>query len=153
MVQNNANETNATKSSSNETNGSTPRELFLQSVQRCTASAGFIPSFYERFLAISDEIRSKFLFTKFEKQNEMLRRSLELCAGATAGEPDSLAEINERAETHDRHHLNIDAHLYEYWLEAIIETAQEFDQEWSDEVELAWRRILGFAVQHMTRKY
>ena len=131
----------------------TPKELFLQSVGRCVASGAFIPAFYERFLGASEEIKNKFRFTDFKKQNELLRRSLELSAGATAGEPEALREINERATTHDRHHLNIEPRFYGIWLETIIETAADFDDQWTDAVEAAWRRILGHVVQHLIRKY
>ena len=131
----------------------TPKEVFLQSVGRCVASEAFIPAFYKRFLGSSEEIRHKFRFTDFEKQNKMLARSLELCAGATAGEPEALAEINERATTHDRYHWNIEPRMYDMWLESIIETARDFDDQWTDAVEAAWRTILGHVVQRMVRKY
>jgi len=113
----------------------------------------FIPTFYERFLGASDEIKDKFQFTDFKKQNIMLRRSLDLCAGATAGETDALREINERAATHDRYHLNIEPRHYDVWLRTIVATARDFDDQWNDEAEAAWRKILGHVVQHMTRQY
>ncbi len=131
----------------------TPKDQFLQSVERCSAAEGFIPAFYERFLDSSEEIRDKFRLTNFEKQNKMLLRSIQLCAGATAGDPEALHEITERATTHDRHHLNIEPRLYDGWLAAIIETARDFDKQWNDSIESSWRRILGFVVQHMTRQY
>ena len=131
----------------------TPREVFAQSVARCVTVEGFIPAFYERFLGSSDEIKKHFRFTDFEKQNKMLARSLELCAGATAGEPEALAEIAERATTHDRNHLNIEPRLYGIWLESIIATASDCDDQWTDATEAAWRRILGHVVDHMVRKY
>lgn len=131
----------------------TPKEVFLKSVKRCAGTSAFAPAFYERFMGSSDLIREKFRFTDFETQHKMLVRSLELCAGATAGEPESLAEMRERATTHDRDHLDIQPELYEVWLETIIATARDFDEEWSDGVEAAWRRILGHVVQHMVRKY
>jgi hemoglobin-like flavoprotein len=131
----------------------TPKELFLQSVGRCLASEAFIPAFYDRFLSASDEIKNKFRFTDFDKQNAMLRRSLELAAGATSGDPESLREISARAETHDRYHLNVEPRLYDIWLETIIETARDYDANWSEVVEASWRSILGHVVQHMVRKY
>jgi hemoglobin-like flavoprotein len=134
-------------------NEPTPKELFLQSVGRCLALEAFIPAFYDRFLSASDEIRNKFRFTDFEKQNAMLRRSLELSAGATSGDPESLREISTRAETHDRYYLNIEPRFYDIWLETIIETARDYDVRWNEGVEAAWRSILGHVVQHMVRKY
>ncbi len=131
----------------------TPKDLFLESVGRCTASEAFIPAFYECFLNSSDEVKHKFRFTDFEKQNKMLLRSLQLCAGATSGDPEALREINQRATTHDRDHLNIDPKLYDLWLNALIATARDFDDQWDDIVEAAWHRILGHVVQLMVRKY
>ncbi len=131
----------------------TPKELFLQSLERCMTSEEFIPAFYERFLTSSEEVKRRFRFTDFDKQNKLLRRALQLCAGATSGEPESLREITERATTHDRHHLNIEPKLYVLWLDAIVATASGFDDQWGDDVEEAWSRILGHVVQHMIRKY
>ena len=104
-------------------------------------------------MGASDEVKHKFRFTDFEKQNKMLARSLELCAGATAGEPAALAEMSERARTHNRHHLNIGPRFYDIWLETIIATASDFDDQWNDTVEAAWRIILGHVVDHMIRSY
>ena len=129
------------------------KDLFLQSVNRCVGNEEFIPAFYERFLGSSEEIKDKFRSTNFDRQNKMLARSLELCAGATAGEAKSLAEITERATTHDREHLDIEPRLYDVWLETIVATASDFDDAWTDSVETAWRTILGHVVQRMIRKY
>jgi hemoglobin-like flavoprotein len=131
----------------------TPKDLFLQSVNRCVGNEAFFRAFYERFLGSSEEIKDKFRFTDFDKQNKMLARSLKLCAGATAGEAESLAEITERATTHDRNHLDIEPRLYDVWLEAIVAAASEFDDEWTDSIEAAWRKILGHVVQRMIRQY
>lgn len=83
----------------------------------------------------------------------MLLGSLRLSAGAANGEPESLAELTERAETHDRQHLDIKPELYDLWLDNLIITAQEFDSEWNDSIENAWRSILGFVINRMVAKY
>lgn len=129
------------------------RSLFLQSVNRCLDCEEFLPAFYERFLGASDEIRSKFRFTDFNRQHRMLRRSLELCAGALSNKPEALCEIHERAATHDRDHLNIEPWHYDAWLEAMIGTACDVDDQWSEAVEAEWRKVLGHVVQHMIRRY
>jgi len=101
----------------------TSKQLFLHSVTRCMEDHAFIPAFYEQLFNASDEIKAKFRFTDFEKQNAMLRRSLLLCAEATAGRTEALREVNERATTHDRDHLNIEPHLYAVWTDTLIATA------------------------------
>ena len=52
-----------------------PKDLFLDSLNRCAASDNFIPAFYDRFLASSDEVQAKFEDTDFTVQNRMLLRS------------------------------------------------------------------------------
>lgn len=130
-----------------------PKDIFIRSLNRCLSSDEFIPKFYERFLGSSEEIKDKFKLTDFEKQNKMLQRSLELCAGATSGDQDSLREMNERAETHNRYNLNIEPHFYDIWFESLIANASDFDDQWDDTIEKSWRRILGHVVQFMVRKY
>jgi hemoglobin-like flavoprotein len=130
-----------------------PKDRFIQSLDRCSGNADFIPAFYDRFLSVSDEIRHKFRHTDFEQQNQMLLRSLSLAADATSGKPESLRELRERAETHDRHHLNIEPHLYSIWLDCVVETASEFDTEWNESTEEAWKAILGHVIKHMTKHY
>lgn len=134
-------------------NNSTHKEIFLQSLERCTKSEDFIPQFYQRFLSASDEIRDKFKHTDFEQQNKMLIRSLKLAAGATAGEQKALEELRDRAETHDRQHLDIKPELYNHWRNAIIATAGEYDTNWDNAVEEAWHSILGYVIKHMTKYY
>lgn len=130
-----------------------PKDVFLQSLDRCVIAPEFMQAFYDRFLGSSEEIRNKFAGTDMYLQKQMLIRSLKLSAGATAGDRESLQEINDRAETHARDRLNVRPELYNYWLDAIIAAAEEFDPQWEPAVESAWRRILGHVIKHMVRRY
>ncbi len=130
-----------------------PKNLFLQSLERCSEDEDFIASFYDNFLGASEEVREKFAETDFTRQNRMLLKSLRLCAGATAGDLAALRELRERAETHDRQHLNIRPELYDLWLDAIIKTAREYDELWSPDIEEAWNTILGHVIHHMIKYY
>ncbi|MCA8883181.1 MAG: globin, partial [Rhodobacteraceae bacterium] len=82
-----------------------------------------------------------------------LLHSLNLSAGAVSGEPFALRELKERAESHDRHHLNIEPHLYDFWLNALIETAREFDDKWNPTIEHAWRTTFQHVIDYMRRRY
>lgn len=130
-----------------------PKDAFLESLERCSDNEAFIPAFYERFLSSSEEVRDKFIHTDFDQQNRMILQSLRLAAGATAGEPASLRDLRERAETHSRHRMNIKPKMYDWWLESLIETAREFDPVWSEGIESAWRVILGHVIRHMVKWY
>ena len=131
----------------------TPKDVFLDSLARCRQRPAFLAAFYRRFMASSDEVRQAFEDTDFRHQHRMLARSLELTAAATAGDASGLRELTDRATTHDRHHLNVRPELYDLWLDAMIETARETDPFWDDEVEQAWRIVIGYAVRHMQKYY
>ncbi len=129
------------------------KKLFIDSLDRCAVSEDFIPSFYEHFLAVSDEISEKFRNTDFELQNRMLLKSLRLSADATSGVPEALKELRARAESHDRYHLNIEPRFYEHWLSAVVETASDFDPKWNDEIKESWEVVLGYVIKHMIKYY
>ncbi len=129
------------------------QDQFLRSLELCADDPRFMSDFYDRFLSTSAEIRDKFRHTDMEAQKEMLLRSLRLSAGATAGDPESLRELKQRAETHNREHLNIEPILYDFWLNTIIQMASEYDPEWNSDVEHIWRTVLGHVVREMRNSY
>ncbi len=131
----------------------TPRELFEKSLDRCLQSNSFIPTFYDKFLDSSVEVRKKFVQTDFRQQNRMLAMSLKLTAAATAGVPAGLAEIKMRCESHDRHHLDIKPHLYDLWLSSVIASARLHDKSWDARTEDAWKTILGHVINRMKKAY
>lgn len=131
----------------------TPKDQFIESLNRCLKHEQFIPTFYQRFMASSKEVRDRFQDTDFNRQNQMLIRSLNLAARATEGEQEALQELKERARTHDRFHLNIRPELYELWLASILETARKFDDRWTEEIQSAWMSILGYVIKYMIRRY
>ncbi len=128
-------------------------DLFLLSLNRCAENDWFIPTFYRHFLASSDEVKQKFLRTDMKVQGRLLLKSLLLAAGAASGDPESLRDLRERAASHDRNHLDIRPHLYEFWRSSLIKTAAEFDPHWSHETEVAWHATLGHIVQVMIDRY
>ena len=129
------------------------RQRFLASLHRCDEIDDFVDRFYQRFIAASPEVRRKFADTDLPAQVRVLRRSLELCAAAADGEREGLNELTMRARTHDHAHLDIRPALYDLWLEALLETAAECDTEWDEDVDRAWRNVLGFVVGFMTARY
>ncbi|MEQ8767865.1 MAG: hypothetical protein RL885_28435 [Planctomycetota bacterium] len=130
-----------------------PREIFRESLERCAEAEDFLPSFYRRFLSSSEEVRWKFRHTDFTVQNDMLLRSLRMAAGAAEGDREALQEMRERAESHNRHHLDIQPDLYKLWLYSVIITARRFDPKWDPEIEMAWYSVLGHIIDHMIRHY
>ena len=109
--------------------------------------------FYDRFMASSPEVRNKFRGTDLTTQYRVLRRSLELCPAAAAGDQASLGELTTRARTHDRAHLDIRPALYDLWRQALLATAADSDPEWDEETEDVWREALEFALGLMKTHY
>ena len=130
-----------------------PRDLFIESLSRCAVKADFLPTFYQLFLSSSDEVREMFQHTDFEQQNKMLIKTLRLSYGVTLNDPDSPRDLRERAESHDRHHLNIRPELYDLWREALVQAAEKSDPDWNEQTEKAWREILTLIINRMIKYY
>lgn len=64
-----------------------------------------------------------------------------------------MKELQTRAISHDQCHYSIEPHLYDLWLNAIVETAAECDNEWSHSLELSWRSTLEKVVGIMSSDY
>ena len=72
---------------------------------------------------------------------------------AIEGIPEAVHQLNERAISHNRDHLNVKPEFYDYWLESLLQTVVACDREYTKEVELAWREATGFVVKLMVSRY
>ena len=122
--------------------------LFHDSLNRCTRQAGFLDDFYQRFLAASDEIQGFFAGMDMQRQARMLKASLYLVMSASTGEPRTLSHLDELAERH-RH---VPARLYGLWLDVLVETAADYDQQFDAHVETAWRKVLRPGIDYLTSR-
>ena len=113
----------------------------------------FIQAFYQRFTSASPEVAFRFENTDFTQQVRMLERSLLLMARAVLGEPEGIAHLEGVAASHSKRRLNITPSLYELWLDALIETARDYDTEFDARVESAWKILLGQCVDKMIAVY
>lgn len=119
---------------------------FRTSLERCLARAEFLESFYGRFLGSSDDVRAKFANTDFSKQRRILRGSLFLMSRAAMGLDDGRDHLARVAKSHGKDQLNIRPEHYDLWLEALIDTAREYEADFDAELERAWREVLSLAV-------
>lgn len=127
--------------------------IFKHSLHNCEKNEAFLTRFYENFIASSARVAEKFADTDFERQREAMRLSLRMMAMASVGGDAADLYLEYIAKRHDRHHLNIEPELYEFWLEALVDTAREFDDEFNEEVEQAWRSVLRNGVDYMISHY
>lgn len=130
-------------------------ENFLASLKRCQLSPDFVSSFYERFMSSSEEVREKFKHTDFERQTRMLADSLLVLAVAAQGRQDSPSweALPHLAARHSKAQLDIPPHLYDLWLDCLIQSASQCDPEFSPAVERAWRETLAVGIAYMKGNY
>ena len=129
-------------------------ETFLASLKRCLAAPAFLESFYERFVASSEEVREKFRNTDMKRQVRVLEESLYVVANAVQGEDNSLARgaLSPLAARHGRQGLDISPGLYDLWIECLVETARAHDPQFAPAIEAAWRETLAFGADYMRQR-
>jgi hemoglobin-like flavoprotein len=128
-------------------------ERFVESVERCRTSDQFFSDFYTRFLSTDPEIGRRFAHVDWNHQRLALDRSLTMIALASQGNREALHELSRLAQTHCRDDRDIKPDWYPLWLDCMLATAADCDEQWSDEVAQAWRAILGYAIEFMIRRY
>ena len=130
-------------------------ETFLASLKRCLAAPGFLESFYETFIASSEEIREKFRNTDMARQTRVLADSLYVVANAVQGQEGSPAwgPLPWLAGRHSRKDLDIPPRLYDRWIDCLVEAARNHDPDFAPEVESAWREVLVFGADYLRQRY
>jgi hemoglobin-like flavoprotein len=128
-------------------------EVFEGSLTRCLEAGDFMGAFYERFMGASEEVRERFAHTDFDKQKRVLKESLYLMSRACLGHAEGLEHLESVARSHSRRYLDITPSLYQVWLDALIVTAGEFDGEFSESIETAWKQLLQPGIERMVEVY
>ena len=132
-----------------------PVDTFRASLKRCLTAPDFLLEFYGLFMASSNEVREKFKNTDFTRQTRVLADSLWVMAVAAQGEAGSPArgDLPRLAEKHSRADLDIPPHLYDQWLECLLEAARKHDPDFSDDIETAWRETLAVGIEYFRSRY
>ncbi len=108
--------------------------IFGADVAMGQQSEAFFTAFYQRFL-LNPEVTARFAGVDMRRQVEMMRRSLlQLASFYVLGEPSSA--MNRLAEVHQR--LGLVSRLFDLWLQALLDTVQEFDDQCDEMTLLAW---------------
>ncbi len=128
-------------------------ETVEASYDRCLEHDAFYDTFYEKFLAKSEEIPPMFANTDFRRQKQMIRMSVRMMVRLGAGEDGTKLAINKLGESHSRRHHNVRPELYELWLDALCESIAEYDPEYTPELEQKWRDTMKAGIEMMISKY
>ncbi|MFA5678762.1 MAG: globin [Pseudomonas sp.] len=129
----------------------TDENLVFQSYGRCCKAPAFFDDFYATFLASSPEIKEKFLHTDMVAQKQLLRAGILNLVLYARGLPPT--KLHALAASHSRDRLNIQPHLYNYWLEALLETVRRHDSEIDRDGLDAWRRVLAKGIEVIRSGY
>ena len=128
--------------------------VFEASLKRCEARPDFFDVFYGNFLSSSPDVAEKFLGTNFARQKELLRTSLHhllLVARDPKQGPDPY--LQEVAVRHGAGGLAIGAHMYDLWLDSLLETVRACDREYSQEVAKAWEEVMMIGIHYLCANY
>ncbi len=127
--------------------------IYTDSLQRCLDQERFLWRFYELFLASSPEVRQKFAQTDFKRQIRALKKSLLEASWIGIPTQEARAELEKVAQAHSRAKRDVPAHLYDLWLESLLQSMRDTDPQCSPAVEEAWRTVLGQVIAFMKSRY
>jgi len=126
---------------------------FNDSLTRCTSDPQFLERFYDLFLASSDEVRHKFSKTDLQKQRRMLQASFYMVMLAADGPLEGTVPLEYLAALHSQRHLDIPPHLYDLWLDCLLQAVRESDPQWTPETESLWRSMMAKGMAFMKARY
>ena len=108
----------------------------------------FIGRFYELFLDSSEEVARRFARTDMSRQKTMLHDSLQTLVQFSRQRllTDELARL---ARVHSRGEQDIPPTLYNRWLDSLLRTVQEFDTQFNQDIEIAWRLTLAPGISYL----
>lgn len=128
-------------------------ECFNDSLTRCISEPRFLKRFYELFMASSPEVRDKFKQTDFQKQHRVLKASLFMIMLAADGHQEGLDHLASPGARHSKRGLDIPPHLYDLWLQCLIQIVRECDRLFTSETERIWRQMMEQGIASMKAAY
>jgi hemoglobin-like flavoprotein len=127
---------------------------FEESLRRCDTDPEFLDIFYEKFLASSPKVREKFANTDLSRQKRFLRASFYLILLASGDEQRGPERyLKYLAARHSASDLNVGAHLYDLWLDSLLQSVKACDPKYSSEVEEAWEEMMGIGIRYMLEHF
>ncbi|MCU7914393.1 MAG: globin [Candidatus Thiodiazotropha sp. (ex Gloverina cf. vestifex)] len=119
--------------------------LFRESLARVTASDDFFDSFYDHFMAQSEEIAGFFHRQDMAQLKHKLEETLQMVADTAEGRPGLELYMEMLGRIHQR--LHVERRHFSMWQTALIETVAVFDDHYNDQVEAAWFRVIASVIE------
>jgi hemoglobin-like flavoprotein len=124
-----------------------------ESYSRCCVHPRFFDLFYEAFLASHPTIAPMFAKTDMAKQKSLLRQGVSMMLMHLGGNTVGTTGLDRIAESHSKKKLNIDPHLYQYWINSLIKSVKECDQKMTPALEAEWNKTLRSGVDRIVLHY
>lgn len=123
-------------------------EIFNDSYQRVMSEEDdFLETFYQKFMASSESIRALFKHTDMKLQKQMLNDSFLYLISFTSSIDSN--DVISRLATKHAGIKGINSDMYNAWLTSIIDAVKEHDPKFSNNVEIAWRSVVGPGIEFM----
>ncbi|GAA5443002.1 hypothetical protein Misp06_01178 [Microbulbifer sp. NBRC 101763] len=126
-------------------------DIVFQSYGRCCNNEQFFVDFYDRFMGSSADIRNLFANTDMKAQRHLLRNGIMQLVLYSRGMSDT--KLRALGKSHDRDGYNIRPEWYRLWLDALIATLRQHDNDFSPEVEAAWNRAITPGIDIIRQAY
>jgi len=120
---------------------------FRESLDRVTAQTGFFDSFYDAFMAQSEEIAGIFVNRDMAHLKHKLKETLQILADAAEGRPGFGLYVEMLGRVHQR--LNVNRNHFDMWREALLDTVAVYDEQYNPRVRLAWRRVIDSVIERL----
>jgi hemoglobin-like flavoprotein len=128
-------------------------EVFNDSLEQCTSTRRFLDRFYELFISSSPEVAAKFANTDLRVQKASVKVSLYMIMASIQQKPEGKVHLERIAARHSRAALDIGPHLYDQWLDCLIQAVREYDPTFRAETEQAWRRVMRVGIEFLKSRY
>jgi len=129
-----------------------PRGRFEESYWRASTvtreGRGFADTFYDRFLEASEEARTLFSNTDFPAQKRMFVLSI-LYVSSAYDTFRSAAVLDQLARRHRS--IGVSPGLFDVWTDCLLQTVRDYDPEWDESVEEAWRAVMAPGIGHLRK--
>jgi len=121
---------------------------------RCLHKGGFIDRFYDTFLASHPDIPPMFAKTDFQKQRLALRRGISIALSHAEGSGLVRRGVDEMACAHARTgRTPVRPGLYRFWIDSLITTIREFDEQANEALLERWREAMGVVIGTFSEQY
>lgn len=131
-------------------------EIFNDSYERVLGATKdkviFFNRFYDIFISSSPIVKEKFKDSDMDTQKKMVPKAFYHVLQFYL-KKNSRSYMDEIAKKHSKAGIDIKPQLYDLFLSCLIDTLKELDNEFNDDVELAWRMVFSSGITYMKFKY